>query len=86
MSLTMAEKLLKTHMVEGDSGQEAKVISKKLNESFFSHGHAVGKSEAKEIGLNFIDADDTIQELIWSVHADIENDLKFREPFDPIPF
>jgi len=84
LSVTMAEKLLRTHMLEGESRQEATIIAKKLNESFFSHGHAVGRSEAKEIGLNIVNADDILKKLTWAVHVDIEKDLKFRKPFNPI--
>ncbi len=84
LSVTMGEKLLQTHMTRADERIQAASIARKLNESFFSHGHALSRGEAKEIGLTVKEPDSRLEELIWAVHEDVTNDLRVREPFDPI--
>jgi len=84
LSVTIAEKLLQTHMTTKEEKIRATDIAKKLNESFFSHGHALGRREAKQIGLKVSDADVALENLVWKIHEDVEKDLKFRQPFDPI--
>ncbi len=84
LSVTMAERLLQTHMVSAEEKIQATSIAKSLNESYFSHGHALGRSEAKDIGLNIINAEENLEKLMWNIHEDIENDLNVRVPFHPI--
>jgi hypothetical protein len=81
-SITMAEKLLKLHMT-GNEAQNAEVIAKKLSKNYFSHGHAVTKTEAKELGLKIADDDPEIERIIWSIYTDFENEMKMCEPFNP---
>ena len=84
LSVMMAERLLQTHMTDAEAKIQASSIAKKLNESYFSHGHALSRSEAKQIGLQVSDADSGLENLIWSVHKNIEIDLRIKEPFNPI--
>lgn len=84
LSVTIAEKLLQMHMCKTEEKIRAGTIAKKLNESYFSHGHALGRKEAKEIGLPVIDASEKCEDLLWQIHKDIEADLKFREPYNPL--
>ena len=76
LSVTMGEKLLQTHMTQAEDKIQAGSIAKKLNESYFSHGHALSRGEAKEIGLNIVEPNSDIEEFIWGVHQDIEEELK----------
>ncbi|MGD0624833.1 MAG: hypothetical protein ABSB32_08965 [Thermodesulfobacteriota bacterium] len=84
LAVTIAEKLLQIHMTGAEEKIKASSIAKNLNESYFSHGHAVGRTEAKGIGLNIQNAGDELEELMWKVHLDIEKDLNIREPFNPV--
>lgn len=84
LSVTMAEKLLQTHMSGLEEEQQAKGIATKLNESYFSHGYAVSKSEAKDIGLKIIDADSELETRIWEIHRDISEEFDVKNVFDPI--
>ena len=84
LAVTMGEKLLQTHMTTAEGKIKANAIAKQLNESYFSHGHALCRNEAKQIGLAITDADINLENLMWSIHEDIEADLKTKEPFNPI--
>jgi hypothetical protein len=81
-SITMAEKLLKLHMT-GTEAQNAEAIAQKLSKSFFSHGHAVAKTEAKQLGLKITKDDSEIERIIWAIYTDFENEMKMCEPFNP---
>ena len=81
-SITMAEKLLKLHMT-GNEAQTAETIAQKLSKSYYSHGHAVTKTEAKQLGLKLSEEDPTIERIIWAIYTDFENEMKMCEPFDP---
>jgi hypothetical protein len=84
LTQTMGEKLLRLHMKSESALQQAKVISEALNKKFFHHGYPVSRSEAKEIGLPVANSNPTIEQLLWKVWLDIEEELKFREPFSPV--
>ncbi len=78
----MAERLLKLHMT-GAEAQKAEIIAQTLNKSYFSHGHAVSRHEAIDIGLKIADRDQVLEKHIWKVYEDFEKEMKMREPFDP---
>jgi hypothetical protein len=82
-SIIMAEKLLKLHMTGSDS-QNAEVIAQKLSKNYFSHGHALPKSEAIELGLKICESDTRIEKIIWDVYKDFEAELKMSDIFDPL--
>jgi hypothetical protein len=84
LSVTIAEKLLQVHMTGAEEKIKASTIAKNLIESYFSHGHAVGRTEAKGIGLNIKNPSDDLENLMWQIHLDIEKEINVREPFNPI--
>jgi hypothetical protein len=84
LTQTMGEKLLRLHMKSENQMQKAKVISEALNTKFFHHGYPVSRTEAKDIGLPVAAPNPQLEELIWSLWLDIEEELKFREPFLPV--
>lgn len=84
LSISIGEKMLQMHMTDHEKKAQAHSIATKLNKSFFSHGHALGRNEAAEIGLNVIAPDDELEKLMWDVHTDFETELDTRTPFDPL--
>jgi len=81
-SITMSEKLLKLHM-KGTEAQNAEAIAQKLSKNYFSHGHAVTKTEAEQLGLKISKNDPEIERIIWAIYTDFENEMKMCEPFNP---
>lgn len=84
LSVTIGEKLLKMHMSDSESPNQAKIIAEKLNRSFFSHGHALSADQAKEIGLNIINTTTEEEDIIWKIHKDFEEETEANTPLDPI--
>jgi len=82
LSITLASRLLKMHMKGDKNEKKADTIAKTLNKSYFSHGHAVSRSEAKELNLSICDDDPKLNDLIWQVFKNIEDEMKMNEPFD----
>lgn len=80
LALSMSEKLLSLHMT--DSAQ-AKAISETLNTAFYHHGYPLSVSEAKSIGLNVIDIDEEMEDLMWEICKSFTNEMKFNEQFNP---
>lgn len=83
LTVTMGEKLLRLHM--GDDVQKARSIAETLNKSFFDHGYPVSRREAKEdIKLPIADENEEVEDLMWKIWLDIEEELKARKPFNPL--
>jgi len=81
LSMSLSKRMLETHMDDKDKAEE---IAKILNTSFYHHGYAVGRKEAKEIGLNIVFPDRELENIIWSIWLDFSNEMKCDQPFDPI--
>jgi hypothetical protein len=81
-SIVMAERLLKLHM-KGEDAAAAEVIAQKLSKNYFSHGHALGRSEAQALGLNLAEADPKLEDLLWKVYVEFEGEMQMNKQFDP---
>ena len=49
----------------------------------YSHGHAIGRREAIELGLPIDRPDDVLEVPIWNLYQEYESLLKLDEPIDP---
>ncbi len=81
LSLSMGEKLLGLHMKDQN---KVKAIVESLNKSFYHHGYPVGRREVKEIGLPITNAGEELENLIWNVWKEVEEEMKCNVPFDPL--
>lgn len=65
---------------------EAKISSiiETLTEKIYSHGHAIGRKEAQEIGLSIETPDEQFETAIWKLYLEYEKLLKLNEPIDPL--
>lgn len=55
-----------------------------LAEQVYAHGHAIGFTTAKEMGLPVVLANQAIDDAMWALLEAYETDLKLREPLDPL--
>jgi hypothetical protein len=83
LSLAMGEKLLQLHMT-GEAKSKAKKIAETLTKDFFHHGYPVNRSEAKEIGLKVSNGNAEVEDLMWRIWSNLRDDLRLREPFNPV--
>jgi len=78
----VARKLLTSRREKLDE-EKISTIVETLTEKIYSHGHAIGRREAKDIGLPVEYANNDIEKLIWSLYLKYEEFLKLREPIHP---
>lgn len=78
----VARKLLTSRREKLDEKKISTIIET-LTEKIYSHGHAIGRREAKDIGLPVEYPDDDLENLMWNLYLKYENFLKLREPVYP---
>lgn len=59
-------------------------IIETLAERVYAHGHAIGYTEAKTLGLPVEPASAELDELMWKLLGHYEYDMKLLEPLDPV--
>lgn len=78
----VARKLLATRKEKLDE-EKINSIIETLTEKIYSHGHGIGRKEAKDIGLPTIFPDESLENLIWHLYLVYEDFLKLNEPIHP---
>jgi hypothetical protein len=79
----VARKLLSSRKEKIDEPKINSIIET-LTEKIYSHGHAIGRKEALEIGLPVEIPDDKLETIILQLYLEYEQLLKLNEPIDPI--
>lgn len=83
LSKSMGRQLLKLHMDEASDDAKVEGIVEQLNTKYFHHGYPVSRTEAKQIGLKIAEPNPSLEESIWSLWLNLEDDLEMRRPFNP---
>ena len=81
LSLSLSVKMLETHL--GDKNKAAS-IAKALNSSYYHHGYAVGRTEAKNIGLNIMFPDKELEEIMWNIWQDYSQEMNCGSEFNVV--
>jgi len=78
----VARKLLTSRKEKIEGGRIATIIEA-LTEKMYSHGHAIGRMEATELGLPVDNPNEDLEALIWKLYQEYECLLQLTEPIDP---
>lgn len=54
-----------------------------LSETTYQHGHAIGRKEARQIGLKVQQPDAEMEKVMWDLYVSYEELLRLRTPLDP---
>ncbi len=83
-SRMIARKLLNTHM-DNVSERDIEDIVESLASRLYFHGHPINRAEAeRELKLKIAqDVPANLEDAIWRLYADYENQFQNREPFQP---
>lgn len=81
LSLTLSEKMLGWHFSDLN---KAKSIAKALNSSYYHHGYAVSRKEAKDIGLPITEPNDELENILWEIWLDYSKEMRCDVPFDVV--
>ena len=85
LSQQLGVKLIQTRKdADKNDDRKSQQIVERLNKQFFTHGYALGRKEAEQIGLPVVAPDPKIEAAMWRAWQEIEKDLKVRTPFNPV--
>ncbi|MCL4818901.1 MAG: hypothetical protein KJ067_07155 [Vicinamibacteria bacterium] len=77
----VARKLLSARSGPFDE-QRIGLITETLAEKTYSHGHAIGRKEARDLGLPLVESDEKMEGLLWNLLEAYEARLEMRSPLD----
>jgi len=75
----VARKLLTSRKEKIDEGK-INIIIETLTEKMYSHGHGIGRKEARDIGLPIIIPEEKIETIIWTLYLEYEKYLNLDNP------
>ena len=78
----VAQKMLETRIERVDD-RTATTIIDTLAEHTHSHGHAIGRREAREMGLPVSETDPELETLLWELYAEYERDFELLREIQP---
>jgi hypothetical protein len=78
----VARKLLTSRKEKIEEDRISTIIDA-LTEKMYSHGHAIGRKEAGELGLPVDKPEDALENLMWALYQEYEAMLRLNEPIDP---
>lgn len=79
----VARKLLTSRKTKLDEAKLNSIIET-LTEKMYSHGHAIGRGEAEEIGLPIEIPSEGLEDNLWNLYLEYEKMLLLNEPIDPL--
>lgn len=78
----VARKLLTSRKEKIEEDRIGTIIDA-LTEKMYSHGHAIGRKEAAELGLPVDKPENALENLMWPLYQGYETVLRLNEPIDP---
>jgi hypothetical protein len=81
----VAQKMLSSHAKPMEDQRQNAVIET-LAERTYAHGHAIGRREARDIGLPIAQHDQEVERLMWDLYRQYEDVMKLNEPIEPFSF
>ena len=78
----VARKLLTSRKEKIEEDRIGTIIDA-LTEKMYSHGHAIGRKEAAELGLPVDKPDEALEDLMWALYQEYETMLRLNETIDP---
>lgn len=67
ISIDYIKMLISSRMYKGDE-ERAEKIGKKLSHGYVDHGYCIDVGEAQKIGLNVVELDGDLLDVVWSIH------------------
>jgi hypothetical protein len=85
-SRMMATKILSLHMKNPKDRRQINMIVDNLTSKLYYHGHPINRDEAsKQLGIKtIINETSEIEDLIWQLYLEYENEMKLSIPFEPL--
>ena len=81
--IRLAARKLLTSQKEKVDEERMSTIIETLTEKMYSHGHSIGRAEARDIGLKVMYPDAATEDKIWRLYLLYEEYLELDKPIDP---
>lgn len=81
LTISLGRRMLESHL---EDKSKAESIVNTLCSSYYHHGYAVSRKEAKKIGLNVVEPDKELESLMWDVWLDFSKEMKCDSVFNPV--
>jgi len=78
----VARKLLTSHKKKIEEDRISTIIEA-LTEKMYSHGHAIARREAKDLGIPVVFPRADVDDMMWKLYVGYEEALSLNEPLDP---
>lgn len=83
-SRMMAKKLLELHMDKAADEHRITEIVENLTSKLYYHGHPINREEAIGLGLKIAKPYETVEDLMWDLYIEYENEMLLEYAFRPI--
>lgn len=80
----LATRLLEHRPAKNKSEEQIKRIVSTLTESLFSHQYLIGRTEAREIGIDVEIPENQVELLMWKLYEAYAEDAEMLVPFNPV--
>ncbi|MBI5101954.1 MAG: hypothetical protein HZB33_09005 [Nitrospirae bacterium] len=83
-SRMMAKKLLELHMSKASDEHKIGEIVENLTSKLYYHGHPINRQEACDLGLKIGKIDEKVEDIMWRLYCEYENEMLLDAPFRPV--
>lgn len=82
-SRMIAKKLLHLHMKPEEEYTIPEIVDA-LTAKLFFHGHPINRKEARELNLKVNNPPKEIEDLMWQLYKEYEEEMEIKNPFNPV--
>ncbi|MDF1497866.1 MAG: hypothetical protein P1P85_00720 [Patescibacteria group bacterium] len=84
MAKQITEKLLLMHFDKTQDKEKIENITKEITGDICIHGYPITRDEADSLGLNMIDPDQDMENLMWELYENYAEKMELKKKFDPV--
>jgi len=84
MAKQITEKLLLMHFDKTQDKEKIEKITKEITGDICIHGYPITRDEADSLGLNMIDPDQDMENLMWELYENYAEKMELKKKFDPV--
>lgn len=81
-SKMIGRKLLQLHMAKEEEHRIEEIVDH-LTAKLFFHGHPINRKEAKDLGLKIHEPDSELENMMWKLFEEYENEMELKSAFNP---
>ena len=84
MAKQITEKLLLMHLDKINDKEKIENIVREITGDICIHGYPITRDEAASLGLNMVEPDQNMENLMWELYENYAEKMDLKKKFDPI--